>query len=100
MATIERRGARLLLRRVVATPRQLLSMTIWETMILDVVGITLGAAAATASTVVVSKALANTWMPYLTWPPMAVIGATVIGLTALAILVPTVWVLGSPKGRR
>lgn len=99
MATIERREALLLLRRVGATTPQLFSVTIWQTVILDLVGVTLGASAATASTIVVSKALAGTWMPYLTWPPMAVIGITVICLTMLAILVPTVWVLAFPKSK-
>ena len=100
MATIERRRALLLLRRVGATTRQLLSMTIWQTVILDLVGITIGAAAGAASVIVVSKALADTWRPYLTWPPMVIIGASAIGLTVLSIAVPTVWVLASPKSKR
>ena len=82
--------------RVGATTRQLLSMTIWQTVILDLTGIILGAAAGAASVLVVSKQLADTWMPYLTWPPMAIIGATVIGLTILAILAPTLWLLTTP----
>jgi ABC-type lipoprotein release transport system permease subunit len=96
MATVERRGVLFLLRRVGATTRQLLSMTIWQTVILDLTGLILGAAAGAASVAVVSKQLAGTWMPYLTWPPMAVIGATVVGLTILAILAPTLWLLTSP----
>ena len=96
MATVERRGALFLLRRVGATTRQLLSMTIWQTVILDLTGLILGVAAGVASVVVVSKQLAGTWMPYLTWPPMALIGATVVGLTILAILAPTLWLLASP----
>lgn len=54
-------------------------MTIWQTVILDLTGLILGAAADASSVVVVSKQLAGTWMPYLTGPPMAVIGATVAG---------------------
>ena len=96
MATVERRGALFLLRRVGATTRQLLSMTIWQTVILDLTGLILGAAAGAASVAVVSKELAGTWMPYLTWPPMAVIGASVVGLTIIAILAPTLWLLASP----
>ena len=96
MATVERRGALFLLRRVGATTRQLLSMTIWQTVILDLTGLILGAAAGAASVAVVSKELAGTWMPYLTWPPMAVIGASVVGLTIIAILTPTLWLLASP----
>jgi putative ABC transport system permease protein len=89
MATVERRGALFLLRRVGATTRQLLSMTIWQTVILDLTGLILGVAAGAASIAVVSKQLAGTWMPYLTWPPIAVIGAIVVGLTIIAILAPT-----------
>jgi len=74
-------------------------MTIWQTVIPDLVGITLGAAAASASTIVVSKALANTWMPYLTWQPMTLIGLTAVGLTVLAIMAPTLWILASPSAR-
>jgi putative ABC transport system permease protein len=96
MATVERRGAFFLLRRVGSTTRQLLSMTVWQTVILDLSGLILGAAAAAASVVVVSKELAGTWMPYLTWPPMVVIGAVVVGLTAVAILAPTLWLLAAP----
>ena len=71
-------------------------MTIWQTVVLDVTGLILGAAAGAASVAAVSKQLAGTWMPYLTWPPVAVIGATVVGLTIIAILAPTLWLLASP----
>ncbi len=98
MATVERRGALLLLRRVGATTRQLLSMTFWQTMILVVSGLLIGWAAAAASVLVVSKALADTWMPYRTWPPMVEIAATAVGLTAVAILVPTICLLTSDPG--
>ncbi|HEY6309729.1 MAG TPA: hypothetical protein VIY52_02830 [Streptosporangiaceae bacterium] len=79
MATVEQRGALFLLRRVGATARQLLSMTICQTVILDLTRHILGAAADAASVVLVSKQLAGTWMPYPTAPPIAVIGATVVG---------------------
>ncbi|HMK96197.1 MAG TPA: FtsX-like permease family protein, partial [Acidimicrobiales bacterium] len=100
MATIDRRGALLLLRRVGATTRQLLSMTFWQTVILDIFGLVLGAAAATASVVAVSKALADTWMPYLTWPPLATIATVAVGLTVVAISVPTLWILGFSSQER
>ena len=74
-------------------------MTIWQTVVLDVTGLILGAAAGAASVAVVSKQLAGTWMPYLTWPPVAVIGATVVGLTIIAILAPTLWPL-APRSNR
>jgi putative ABC transport system permease protein len=96
MATVERRGALFLLRRVGATTRQLLSMTIWQTVILDLTGLVLAVAAGATPAIVVSKQLAGTWTPYLTWWPMAVIGATVVGLTIIAILAPTLWLLASP----
>jgi len=96
MATVERRGALFLLRRVGATTRQLPSRTIRQTVILDLTGLILAVAAGAAPAIVMSKQLAGTWMPYLTWPPMAVIGATVIGLTILAILAPTLWLLAAP----
>jgi putative ABC transport system permease protein len=96
MATVERRGALSLLRRVGATTRQLLSMTMWQTVILDLTGLILGAAVGAVPTAFVSKQLAGTWMPYLTWRPMAVIGATVVALTIVAILAPTLWLLASP----
>jgi putative ABC transport system permease protein len=98
MATVERRGAVWLLKRVGTTTRQLLSMTIWETLIIAFSGLVLGVAVGAASAIVVSKSLADTWMPYLTWPPMVVIGATAVGLTFVAILVPTIWLLTSPTG--
>jgi len=96
MATVERRGAFGLLRRVGATTRQLLSMTIWETLIIAIAGVVLGVAAGAAPAVVVSKSLADTWMPYLTWPPLVTIGAIAIGLTGVSILVPTIWLLIAP----
>ncbi|HXZ99112.1 MAG TPA: FtsX-like permease family protein [Candidatus Binatia bacterium] len=98
MATIERRRALILLRRIGATARQVISMTIWQTAVLCVVGIALGAAAATASLLMVAKSLTGTCMPYLTWPPMAIIGETAVGLTLIAILVPTAWLLTRPAG--
>jgi len=98
MATVERRRALWLLRRVGATTRQLLSMTIWQTAVLGLVGITIGAAAGAASAVMVSKQLAGTWMPYVTWAPVVIISGSAVGLTLVAILVPTVWLLASRVG--
>jgi putative ABC transport system permease protein len=95
MATVERRGAFGLLRRVGATTRQLLSMTMWETLIIAVTGVLLGVAVGAASAIVVSKSLADTWIPYLTWLPMVTIVAIALGLTFVAILAPTTWLLSS-----
>jgi ABC-type lipoprotein release transport system permease subunit len=60
MATVGRRGALFLLRRVGAMTRQLLSMTTWQTVILDLTQLILGVAAGAASVIVVSKQLAGT----------------------------------------
>ena len=76
MATVEWRKGALPAPPVGATTRQLLSMTIWQTEILDLTEPILGVAAGAASVVLVSKQLAGTWMPHRTWPSMAVIGAT------------------------
>jgi hypothetical protein len=54
-------------------------MRIWQTEILDLTEVILGVAVSAASVVVVSKQLAGTWMPYLEWPSMTVIGATMVG---------------------
>ncbi|HXY27127.1 MAG TPA: FtsX-like permease family protein, partial [Acidimicrobiales bacterium] len=96
MATVERRGALWLLGRVGVTTRQLLSMTIWETLIIAITGVILGALAGAASAIVVSKSLADTWRPYLTWHPLVAIGAIAVSLTFIAILAPTMWLLVSP----
>jgi putative ABC transport system permease protein len=93
MATLERRESIRLLRRVGATTRQLLSMSAWQTLISSLVGVTLGAAGATAIMVAVSRALTGSWTPYVTWPPIAVIVGTVLVLTTLSIIVPTSWML-------
>jgi putative ABC transport system permease protein len=89
MATVERRRALRLLRRVGATTRQLISMTVWQTAVLSLVGIVIGVAAGAAPLIMVSKALAGTWSPYVTWPPIAVIGGSAVGLTLISILAPT-----------
>lgn len=62
MATVGRRGPLFLLRRAGATTRQLLSMTTWQTAILDLTQLILGVAAGAAPVVVVSKQPAGTWM--------------------------------------
>lgn len=95
MATVERRRALRLLRRVGATTRQLVSMTLWQTAVLSLVGTGIGVAAGTPPLIMVSKALAGTWSPYVTWPPIAIIGGSAVGLTLISILAPTGWLLAS-----
>ena len=70
-------------------------MSVWEVAIIDGLGLVLGAAIATASTMAVSKALANTWVPYITWQPLALIATVTVGLTLVGILVPTGWLLSA-----
>jgi len=71
-------------------------MTFRQIVIIDLSGLVLGAASAIASVVVVSKELTGAWVPYLTWPPMVVIGASAVGVTAAAILAPTLWLISRP----
>jgi putative ABC transport system permease protein len=99
MATVERREPLRLLQRVGATTRQLLSMTGWQTIVLSLTGVTLGAAAGAASVLVVSKVLTGTWAPYLTWPPILVIISAVLALTGLSVFVPIAWILAAPGDR-
>lgn len=94
-ATVERRESLRLLLRVGAGFRQLLSMTAYQTIVLSLAGLILGAGAAAASVLVVCKALTGVWAPYITWPPVVFIVTAVVALTAAAILAPTTWMLAS-----
>jgi putative ABC transport system permease protein len=95
MATIERRGSLRLLRRVGATTRQLLSLTWWQTVILSVAGIVIGAGAAAATILVVTKTLTGAWTPTLTWTPVVTITGVVLALTAASVFAPTAWLLAA-----
>jgi putative ABC transport system permease protein len=92
MATAGRRDSPRLLSRVGATTTQLLSMPGWQILVLSITGITLGAAAAAASILAVTKALTSAWTPYVTWPPVVLIVGVVLGLTTLSIFIPTTWI--------
>lgn len=93
MATVEHREPLFLLRRVGTTTRQLLWMTAWQTSVLVVLGMILGAAAAGTAVVFVSKALTNSWNPYLTATPIVVMAVVVLGLAACSTFGPTVGML-------
>lgn len=95
VATLERRESLLLLRRVGATSRQLLSMTTWQTILLNVIGVILGTGAAAAAVAVPTKALTGSYLPYLTWPPAVLIVSLVLVLSAISTLGPTAAILGA-----
>lgn len=88
MATVERRPALLLLRRVGATSRQLMSMTACQSALLTVVGIALGAAAGAVTLITVSRSLTGGWPQVTPGPALAVCGS-VLALTLFATLGPT-----------
>jgi putative ABC transport system permease protein len=92
MATVERRPALLLLRRVGATSRQLLSMTACQSALLTGVGIGLGVAAGAATLTVVSRAVTGGW-PYVPKAPALVIVGSVLALTMAATLGPAAAIL-------
>lgn len=96
MATIGRRDSLLLLNRVGATTRQLLSMTGWQTVTLSVTGVVLGIAAGAASVLVITKVLTSAWTPDVTWLPAVIIIAVVLALTVLSVFTPTAWILTAP----
>jgi putative ABC transport system permease protein len=94
MATVERRPALLLLRRVGATSRQLLSMTACQSALLTGVGIGLGIAAGAATLTVVSRAVTGGW-PFVPKAPALVIVGSVLALTMAATLGPAAAILRS-----
>ena len=99
MATVERRASLRLLSRIGTTTRQLLAMTGWQTAVLTGTGVTLGAAAAAAPVLIVSKVLTGSWAPYLTWPPVLVIISAVLALIGISVFMPTAWILAAPGER-
>jgi len=96
MATVGRRDSLLLLSRVGATTRQLLSMTGWQTFTLTVTGIGLGIVFGAASVLVITKVLTSSWTPDVTWPPAVIIVAGVLALTVLSVFIPTARILTAP----
>ena len=98
MAAVERRGALRLLRRVGATTRQLLAMTWWQTVVLSVSGIVIGAGAAAVTVIVATKAMTGAWTPTVTWPPVVIITGTVLVLAVAAVFTPTSWFLAAHQG--
>lgn len=99
MTTIEGRGSLSLLERLGTTNRQLLASAAWQTAVVSILGLVLGVACAGFAVAVVAKALDGSYLPYLAWRPLTVIGGTALALTATAILVPT-GILVSGRSRR
>jgi len=94
MATAERRAALLLLRRVGATPRQLMSMTACQSALLSVIGVGLGIGAGATTLTAVARAFTGSW-PYVPLTPALVIVGSVLTLTMAATLVPTSVILAA-----
>src|SRR5487761_1512482 len=99
VATVERRGSLLLLRRLGATTQQLAAMTASQSAVLALVGIGLGAVAGAATLASVSRALTGSWVPYLTVRPVLAIPGIVLALTMAATLGPAAWILRAPEER-
>lgn len=96
VATVGRRDSLLLLTRVGATFRQLLSMTSWQTFTLSATGVGLGIVFGAASVLVITKVLTNAWTPDVAWPPAVIIVVVVLVLTVLSVFIPTAWILTAP----
>jgi putative ABC transport system permease protein len=94
---VERRESLRLLRRVGATARQLLAMTVWQVLVLNLTAITLGAGAAALAVTVVSRVLTGSYLPYLTWTPLIALVAGVVALSGLSSVGPTALILAAPE---
>jgi putative ABC transport system permease protein len=94
---VERREPLRLLRRIGATSRQLLTMTGWQVLALNLTAITLGAGAAALAVTVVSRVLTGSYLPYLTWTPAIALVAGVLLLSGLSSLGPTALILAEPE---
>jgi len=92
MATAERRPSLLLLRQVGATSRQLISLTVWQSGLVSLVGIGLGVAAGATTLAAVARAFSGGW-PYVPLAPALVIVGSVLALALAATLGPTAAIL-------
>jgi putative ABC transport system permease protein len=97
---VERREPLRLLRRVGATSRQLLAMTGWQVLVLNLTAITLGAGAAALAVTVVSRILTGSYLPYLTWTPMIALVTGVLVLSGLSSVGPTALILSASETDR
>jgi putative ABC transport system permease protein len=94
---VERREPLRLLRRVGASSRQLLAMTGWQVLALNLTAITLGAGAAALAVSVVSRALTGSYLPYLTWTPLIALVTGVLVVSGLSSAGPTALILAAPE---
>ncbi len=94
---VERRELLRLLRRVGATSRQLLAMTGWQVLALNLTAITLGAGAAALAVTVVSRVLTGSYVPYLTPAPLIALVTGVLVLSGLSSLGPTALILSASE---
>jgi putative ABC transport system permease protein len=91
VSTFERREILGLLNRVGATPRQLARATALQAATLGVVGIALGTAAGAAAILAATRALIDSWVPYVPWPaPVAFVGV-IAALCLIASVGPSAW---------
>ena len=95
---VERREPLRLLSRVGATSRQLLAVASWQVVVLNATAITVGAGAAALAVTVVSRVLTGSYLPYLTWTPLLALAISVLALSGLSSVGPTVLILARPEG--
>jgi putative ABC transport system permease protein len=100
VTTFERREILGLLNRVGATPRQLVRATALQAATVGAVGIALGTAAGAAAVLAATKALLDSWVPYVPWPaPVALVGV-IAALCLIATVGPSAWLLSGKDARR
>jgi putative ABC transport system permease protein len=100
VTTFERREILGLLNRVGATPRQLVRATALQAATVGAVGIALGTAAGAAAMLAATKALIDSWVPYVPWPaPVALVGV-IAALCLIATVGPSAWLLSGNDARR
>jgi putative ABC transport system permease protein len=97
VATVERREQLALLARVGATKGQLAAVTAWQSAVVSVTGVLLGAAAGAAALASVARALTGSWMPYVPAGPALAIVGIVLALTLAATLGPTAVLVRLPE---
>ena len=93
VSTLERRDGLRMLWRIGTTRGQLLASMAWQSVVVGVVGVVLGVATGAAAVIGVSKALTDSWQPYVPWPTVVAVLAGVLALSAVATLGPTMGLL-------
>jgi len=93
VAAAERREALRLLGRTGATRGQLAAMTGWQSVLVSLTGIVLGALAGAASLAAVARAVSGSWTPWITPRPALALAGLVLALALAAALGPTALIL-------